>query len=279
MIEILTGILFGGVFLGIVVPTIQRTARTRLEVTPELLPFIAEDLLIYSEEPKIRVKPLNSFLKRMCDITSAFFGLAVLSPVLILISLLIKIDSRGPVFYIQKRVGLNRRRKPRTKNESSFCENIEPIDSKSEGFGRIFNLIKFRTMVHDAEKTCGPVWATKNDPRITAVGRFLRKTRLDEIPQLFNVLKGDMSLVGPRPERQFFVRDFIKKIPNYENRLLIKPGITGLAQINNGYDDSIESVVRKLRYDIDYIDNWSIWMDFRILLKTIAVVFGRKGAH
>ena len=144
--------------------------------------------------------------------------------------------------------------------------------------GRPIRVIKFRTMIADAEKKCGPVWATKNDPRITRLGNFLRKTRLDEVPQFINVLKGDMSLVGPRPERPVFVEDLCSKVENYDKRLQVKPGITGLAQVENGYDSSVTSVVRKVHYDLKYIQNWSLWSDVKILLKTVVVVVTGKGA-
>jgi lipopolysaccharide/colanic/teichoic acid biosynthesis glycosyltransferase len=132
-------------------------------------------------------------------------------------------------------------------------------------------------MVKDAEKKCGPTWATKDDPRINRFGRFLRKTRLDELPQLWNVLRGDMSLVGPRPERLYFVRKFAPQVKNYAKRLSVKPGITGLAQVERGYDSSHEDVSKKIRYDLHYINNWSLWRDIKILAKTGLVVITGKG--
>jgi lipopolysaccharide/colanic/teichoic acid biosynthesis glycosyltransferase len=144
--------------------------------------------------------------------------------------------------------------------------------------GRPFNVIKFRTMVADAEKKCGPVWATQNDPRITRLGRFMRKTRLDEIPQFINILLGQMSLVGPRPERPVFVMELCSQVENYDKRLTVKPGLTGLAQIENGYDSSVASVVRKVHYDLEYIQNWSLWQDVKIMLRTVVVVVTGKGA-
>ena len=132
--------------------------------------------------------------------------------------------------------------------------------------------------MNNAEKTTGPVWATKNDTRITAIGAFLRKTRIDEIPQFINVLMGDMSLVGPRPERPSFVSDLTGKVEGYATRLQVKPGLTGLAQVSSGYDSSIASVTEKVQYDIDYIENWSVWLDIKILLKTVVVVLTGRGA-
>jgi lipopolysaccharide/colanic/teichoic acid biosynthesis glycosyltransferase len=133
-------------------------------------------------------------------------------------------------------------------------------------------------MVADAEKKCGPVWATRNDPRITRLGSILRKTRLDEIPQFINVLLGQMSLVGPRPERPVFVDELSSQVDGYHKRLEVRPGLTGLAQIENGYDSSVASVVRKVQYDLHYIQHWSIWQDVKILFRTVLVVITGKGA-
>ena len=143
--------------------------------------------------------------------------------------------------------------------------------------GKIFRMHKFRSMYQDAESRTGPIWATTNDPRITAVGRFLRKTRLDEIPQFYDVLRGDMSLVGPRPERPHFVEMLSKEIPLYKRRLSVKPGITGWAQIKQGYDTSIDDVKSKVRYDLFYIENMSFRMDIKILLMTFYVMITGKG--
>jgi lipopolysaccharide/colanic/teichoic acid biosynthesis glycosyltransferase len=145
--------------------------------------------------------------------------------------------------------------------------------------GFTFKVIKFRTMVNEAEKSTGPVWAKKNDPRITKFGNFLRKSRIDEIPQFLNVLKGEMALVGPRPERPSFVSDLSQKIDGYSDRLQVKPGITGLAQVESGYDTSVSSVINKVRHDLDYINRRSFWLDIKILLKTVIVVFTGKGAN
>ncbi|HOZ09169.1 MAG TPA: sugar transferase, partial [candidate division Zixibacteria bacterium] len=136
-----------------------------------------------------------------------------------------------------------------------------------------------RTMVANAEQLSGPVWASKGDPRITRLGQFMRKTRLDEIPQLLNVLMGDMSLVGPRPERPTFVAELSSKIDNYCDRLQVKPGLTGLAQVECGYDTDLASVVKKVSYDLAYIENWSIWLEIKILLRTVVVVVTGRGAN
>jgi lipopolysaccharide/colanic/teichoic acid biosynthesis glycosyltransferase len=164
--------------------------------------------------------------------------------------LLIKIDSVGPTFYHQKRVGKN---------------------------GKEFKIFKLRTMVVDAEKKSGPIWSQKDDPRITRIGRILRRIRLDEIPQFINVLEGHMSIVGPRPERPNFVDEFSKKIPLYKHRLKMKPGITGWAQIKHKYDESLDDVKEKLKYDLYYLENMSLRLDFKIILNTISIVFSAKG--
>jgi len=143
--------------------------------------------------------------------------------------------------------------------------------------GRYFRVYKFRSMVTDAEKHSGPVWAKKNDPRVTAVGRLLRKLRLDEIPQLWNVLKGDMSIVGPRPERPYFVEKLKRVYPLYSRRLLVRPGLTGWAQVKGRYDETIEDVKTKLEFDLYYLENMSLRMDLKIVLSTVAIVLGGKG--
>src|SRR5574338_24059 len=178
-------------------------------------------------------------LKRLMDISISFLILIVSSPIIILTAIAIKIDSEGPVLFKQERLGQN---------------------------GKPFNVYKFRSMIKDAEKYTGPVWSQKDDPRVTRMGRFVRKVRIDEIPQMLNVLKGEMSLVGPRPEREFFVEKLSKEIPYYKRRLKVRPGVTGWAQIKHKYDESIDDVKIKLRYDLFYIENMSIRMDFKILL-------------
>ena len=143
--------------------------------------------------------------------------------------------------------------------------------------GKLFTLYKFRSMRADAEKATGPVWAQEDDPRITKVGRFIRKTRLDELPQLFNVLVGDMSLVGPRPEREHFVKELAQQIPFFEQRHLVKPGLTGWAQINYPYGNTVEDALQKLQYDLFYIKNRSVLFDLSIAINTVKTVVLRKG--
>jgi lipopolysaccharide/colanic/teichoic acid biosynthesis glycosyltransferase len=220
----------------------------------------------------------DSWVKRSLDIIGAALGLLLCAPFFVILPILIKLDSPGPVFYMQDRIGHNRRRRQRRETDGSSLGRSGRDRRRIDLKGRPFQVIKFRTMVVDAEKKCGPVWATRNDPRVTRLGRLLRKTRLDEIPQFVNVLLGHMSLVGPRPERPHFVEDLSGKVENYVLRLQVKPGLTGLAQIENGYDSSMSAVVRKVHYDLEYIRNWSIWQDVKILFRTIGVVITGKGA-
>jgi sugar transferase (PEP-CTERM system associated) len=190
-------------------------------------------------------------VKRGLESLICLAGLILVAPLMLLVALLIKLESPGPVFYNQERVGK---------------------------FGRRFNLHKFRSMKADAEAN-GPVWAGEDDPRITRVGRFLRKTRLDEAPQLLNVLKGEMSFVGPRPERPFFVEQLREEIPYYDQRHAVRPGVTGWAQIRYPYGASKEDALEKLKYDLYYIKNLSIIFDLYIILETGKVVLFGKGAR
>jgi lipopolysaccharide/colanic/teichoic acid biosynthesis glycosyltransferase len=222
---------------------------------------------------------MNRIVKRTIDLIGAGVGILLTAPIMLVLAGLIKLDSRGPVFYSQTRVGMNRRKTDRRLGRAVSAENSRRRERRRDDLlGLPFSILKFRTMVVDAEKTSGPVWASKNDSRITRIGRILRKTRMDEIPQFFSVLKGDMSLVGPRPERPTFVAHLSTRIDNYTSRLQVKPGITGLAQVENGYDSSLQSVNRKVQYDIEYIRRWSLLSDLRILAKTVFVVLTGKGA-
>ena len=220
---------------------------------------------------------LANSLKRMIDIFGALVGIILSSPVWLVIPLLIKIDSPGPVLYSQQRVGKDRRKGDRRKSSNDVLERRSSTRRLFSGFGKPFNIIKFRTMCQDAESKSGPVWATKQDARITKIGKFMRKTRIDEIPQLFNILKGDMSLVGPRPERQFFIEQLLDQIDNYDYRLKVKPGLTGLAQVEHKYDESLEDVNTKVDYDLKYIREWNLIKDIKIILKTVIVVVTAKG--
>lgn len=200
-------------------------------------------------------------IKRIFDLIFSVIGIIITAPLFPIIAVAIKLNSKGPVFFKQERVGLETPEKSNT-----------------------FNMIKFRTMYEDAESRTGPVWATDNDPRITRVGRILRKGRLDELPQLYNVIMGDMSLIGPRPERPHFVDELDKSIPYYNERVTgIKPGITGLAQINCEYDTSVESVREKLYYDHAYAARLTTFKEFvitelNIMFMTFWVMVKGKGA-
>lgn len=222
---------------------------------------------------------MNRTIKRTLDILGATVGLVLAAPLMLIVAVLIKLDSPGPVFYTQVRVGVNRRKRDRRYSQHVGAGERRGRDRRRVDYlGKPFEMIKFRTMVQDAEKKSGPVWAKQNDPRITRLGNFLRKTRIDEIPQFVSILKGDMSLVGPRPERPSFVRDLCTKVDGYHRRLDVKPGLTGLAQVENGYDSSLASVAEKVKFDLTYIRGWSVWSDIRILLKTVVVVVTGKGA-
>lgn len=224
------------------------------------------------------------FLKRSLDIVLSAFALVVLSPVLALVALAIKLDSRGPVIYAQERVGLNRRRSRNGdgNGNGSHRENEMPAGwdrREADCYGRPFKIYKFRSMVADAERATGPVWASASDSRVTRVGKILRKTRLDEFPQLWNVLRGDMSLVGPRPERPTFVVSLTKEIPDYPRRCEALPGITGLAQVKWRYDTSVETVSRKLQYDLYYVRHGRLLLDLKIMAATFKVMARGEGAH
>ena len=212
----------------------------------EIDKHLSDDLII----SQLNLKDIRRYLlfKSFYDFVFALVGIVITSPILILFCLLIKLESKGPAFYTQERVGKN---------------------------GKLFNVIKLRSMNVDAEAK-GAQWASKNDPRITKIGNFIRKTRIDEIPQLINVLKGDMSIIGPRPERPVFTEQFEKEIPGFIHRLAIKPGLTGWAQVNGGYDITPKE---KLNYDLVYINNLSLRIDLKILLKTVGVVFTGDGAR
>jgi sugar transferase (PEP-CTERM system associated) len=190
--------------------------------------------------------------KRVSEFIVAAIALVVFFPLTVLTALAIKMESSGPVLFRQERVGQN---------------------------GKVFTLYKFRSMVEGAEETTGPVWAADEDERVTPLGKFLRQSRLDEIPQLINVVRGDMSFVGPRPERPYFVEELEKQIPYYVKRHAVKPGITGWAQVRYSYAASVEDAKEKLQYDLYYIKNLSILLDIEVIIDTFKVVFLGKGAR
>ncbi|WP_161486084.1 sugar transferase [Desulfotomaculum copahuensis] len=231
-------------------------ARREVFLVPDLYDIMLSragltqlDDLPVVEVQDIRLTWPQRMVKRVVDVALAGLGLILLSPVMLVCALAVRFTSPGPVLYIQERAGLA---------------------------GRPFRLYKFRTMVEGAEKLSGPVLAEADDPRITPAGRFLRATRLDELPQLFNVFRGDMSIVGPRPERPVFVAQFMSEIPDYRYRHLVKPGLTGLAQVSGKYTTAPAD---KLRYDLYYIRNYSLLLDLKILLQTIPVALGGEAAR
>ncbi|MCJ7508606.1 MAG: sugar transferase [candidate division Zixibacteria bacterium] len=222
---------------------------------------------------------VGKLAKRSLDIVGATISLILSLPLFMITAILIKLDSPGPVFFKQERIGQNRRSRDRRNfNLETEVDKRRGDKRRVDCFGKPFKVYKFRTMVDNAEKVCGPVWAKKDDPRITSVGRILRHTRLDELPQLMNVLKGEMSLVGPRPERYFFIKNLASSVQQYPKRLSVKPGITGLAQVKNGYDSNLDDVRVKIVYDLDYIRNWSILKDLKILAQTVVVMLTGRGA-
>ena len=220
----------------------------------EVISGLARTEQIYGM-PLISVNPnlntvYNTIIKRFMDVCLAIPMLIISSPLWLIITAIIKFDSKGPVFYKQERVGKNH---------------------------ELFLIYKFRTMVANAEELTGPVWAKESDPRITRMGRILRRFRLDELPQLLMVINGGMSLIGPRPERPYFVEKLVKEFPFYYRRHKIRPGITGWAQIKHPYDQDIKDVRQKLKYDFYYIENLSFSLDFKILLSTVWVMLSGKG--
>jgi len=220
------------------------------ELTGKLsLENIHPSSLIFSEG--FKRSSIFKSLKRALDIIVSLLSLMLFAPLILIISLAIRMDSKGPVFYRQERVGEDEKK---------------------------FNLLKFRSMNVDAEEN-GPVWAKVDDERVTRVGQIIRKLRFDEIPQMFNVLKGEMSFIGPRPERPFFVDSLKNEIPFYSERHVVKPGITGWAQISYQYGASKEDALEKLKYDLYYIKHMSLILDLTILYETIKIVFWGKGAR
>lgn len=230
--------------------------RVGIKVFPDLFQIIATELSIgdLGGLPLLSVRDValrgwKLTLKRAVDLAGSAFGLVVLSPVLMLVAALIKIDSKGPAFYAQERMGL---------------------DAKP------FWCLKFRSMRVDAESN-GPGWTVEGDPRVTRLGRFIRRTSIDELPQLINVFLGDMSLVGPRPERPVYVEQFRRSIPRYMDRHREKAGMTGWAQVNGLRGDT--SIAERTKYDLWYIENWSLWLDFKIILRTIFSLLGDRHAY
>ena len=215
------------------------------EVLHELLP--GSEVIVL---PRVELAsaPIYTLVKRVFDTAFCLFALLVLAIPMVLVAAKVKLDSPGPVIYAQRRVGLG---------------------------GRVFEMYKFRSMYLDAEAG-GARWAAGDDPRVTPFGRFMRRTRLDELPQLWNVVRGDMSLVGPRPERPAFAEQFEKRIVGFSQRTLVRPGVSGLAQVTGGYELLPKN---KVVYDLEYIEHRGVLMDAKIMLKTVAIIFTGKGAR
>jgi len=206
-------------------------------------------------------------LSRAVNVALATTALIVVSPVILAVAMLVKLTSPGPVFYSQTRVGVDRRFRRKTSDDRR---------TQDHG-GKPFEMYKFRSMRTDAEPDGRAVWAQKKDPRVTPIGGMLRKTRLDELPQLYNVIRGDMNIVGPRPERPTIFAELRENIPQYPMRQRVKPGITGWAQINQAYDACVDDVRRKVAYDLEYLRRQSVLEDLRIMSLTIPVMIFRKG--
>jgi lipopolysaccharide/colanic/teichoic acid biosynthesis glycosyltransferase len=239
-----------------------------VEIVREITATPAADVKVVAPVPEdVRPRERSEALGRAVNIVVAIVALVLLFPVFLLIAVAIKLTSRGPVFYSQTRVGLDRRHSRASSHERRVHDHG----------GRLFEMYKFRTMRVDAEIDGRAVWAQKNDPRVTLVGRVLRRTRLDELPQLYNVLRGDMNIVGPRPERPSIFARLRVDIPEYHMRQRVKPGITGWAQINQSYDACVDDVRRKVQFDLEYLTRQSVIEDIRIMSMTLPVMLFRRG--
>lgn len=227
-----------------------------IKLTPERFYTLSQTRIKdFSGDPLVDVASVNTDesyknIKRVLDVICSIIAMILLAPVYLIISLLIKIDSKGPVFFLQERLGIHN--KP-------------------------FRIVKFRTMVECAEKFGEPQLSSDNDPRITKLGRFLRKYRIDELPQFWNVLKGEMSMVGPRPERKYYAKQILEREPSYSLIHKVRPGITSLGQVKFGYAQNVDEMIERLRYDLLYLDNMSIINDLKIIAYTIRIVFKGRG--
>lgn len=242
-------------YLGQVISDLSDT-KVILKVIPDMYDILSGSVRMSSifGAPLIEINrkimpEWQQSIKRIMDVSISIFVLVCFSWLYLIVSLIVKLGSKGPIFYSQERIGIH---------------------------GKPFKIIKFRSMYVDAEKM-GPALSSKLDPRITRFGRFMRKTRLDELPQFFNVLKGEMSIVGPRPERQYFIDKIIEKAPHYKHLHKVRPGITSWGQVKYGYAETVEQMVQRLKYDIIYIENMSLIVDLKILIYTVLIVIQGRG--
>lgn len=235
--------------------TALEDCQVKIHIVPDMYDIVSGSVKLTSIfgapliEINAEIMPAWQFsIKRVMDVVISSFALTLLIPLFIVLAILVKLSSKGPIFFSQERIGLH---------------------------GKPFNIFKFRSMCQDAEKD-GPQLSSSNDLRITPIGRFMRKTRMDELPQFFNVLLGDMSLVGPRPERQFFIDQIVKTAPHYKHLHKVRPGITSWGQVKYGYAENVEQMIQRLKYDVLYIENMSLALDIKILAYTVLIIF--KGA-
>lgn len=252
--------------LGTVSAPMPRAEETPLSRPHRDAPATATAAAPLSRDERI-IRALNVVVATLLLIASL--------PAWLVIGVLVKLTSRGPVFYTQTRVGVDQRSRI---DRRLRADRPAPVSRRaSDVGGRPFTIVKFRTMKVDAEQPGQAVWASSNDDRNTVIGSFLRSCRLDELPQLLNVIRGDMNLVGPRPERPQLFAELREQIPNYQRRQKVRPGITGHAQVHLQYDTSVEDVKRKVQHDLEYIERRTVWEDAKIMLKTIPVMLFRKG--
>jgi len=248
-------------------PARENKAPVELEIVRELTTAPIADLVVETAPADVRPRERSEVVGRVVNVVVAVLALVILSPLILLVAIAIRLTSRGPVLYAQTRVGLDRR----------YLRQSSHDRRTHDHGGRLFKMWKFRTMRVDAEIDGRAVWAQKNDPRVTLVGRALRRTRLDELPQLYNVIRGEMNIVGPRPERPTIFARLRNDIPEYHMRQRVKPGITGWAQINQSYDACVDDVRRKVQYDLEYLTRQSVVEDIRIMSMTLPVMLFRRG--
>jgi lipopolysaccharide/colanic/teichoic acid biosynthesis glycosyltransferase len=233
------------------------------------IPVVQEPLSQAPRSQLADLRPRSEKVDRLVNVVIASLGLVLAAPLMLIFAALVKLTSTGPIFYSQARVGLDRRRDSATR--TTYDRRTRDLG------GRPFMIFKLRTMRTDAEKPNGAVWATRGDPRVTAVGRVMRKYRIDELPQLINVLRGEMNIVGPRPERPSIFSRLCDDITEYPLRQRARPGITGWAQVNHSYDTSIDDVRLKVRYDLEYLQRQGVAEDFMIMARTVPIMIFRKG--